>query len=387
MPTQKLSKHILVTAGEPSSDLLASLVIKDLKKRFPDIRVSALGGKNLAAIADSFIFDLSNMGIMGWTDPLLKAFPLLKAYRAVKRKIAADPIDLHMPVDYYGFNVRIASLAKKSGAKVVYYISPQVWATRKNRIHKIRKLTDLVLCLFPFEEPFYNEHGIKACFVGHPMAQMLRKYVNLKSQISNLKSPLVGILPGSRPREIVQNVPILLGAWRKIKNKIPNASAIIFKVNGIPPQLYPEQGELLKMGISEAFGSDHEKRALLDLALTTSGTATLENLILGVPMLSIYTVKPAWLYHVLKRALHIRYTSMPNILANRKIIDEFVWPHKGPLDNIIDEVSASALKTLQNKDSAEAMRKELLKLSNSLIHENRNPIEYASEQIEKILKT
>ncbi|MEK6543104.1 MAG: hypothetical protein AABZ44_01535 [Elusimicrobiota bacterium] len=369
---------LLISAGEASGDLLASLLATALKKADPKTEVWALGGQRLKAVSDHFIADLAGHGIMGWLEPITKLPYIFKLLADFKQLCKSERFDGFIPVDYYGLNIHFAKAAKLADIPVFYYVSPQVWASRSYRAKKLAKWTDKVLCLFPFETDFYADYGVAARFVGHPLAKTLGAYV---TDVANDATRLIGLMPGSRPSEIVRHSDVLLRSWALIRAVNPQARAILF-TRAQMRHLYPEEQRLMMMGITTCEGPAYAQRTRLSLCLTASGMSTLENMILGVPMVIFYSIAPAWLFPLLRFAVKTRFFGMPNILAGERIVDESAWGANARADTEAAAwIAAAANRLLADPARLTAQRRALLKIAATLQAGAQQPEDVAAREI------
>lgn len=380
MPSQR---KVLFSAGDPSGDLLAAQVASRLKSKYgPACQIWAIGGPNLKKTADVFIEDLTHLGLMGWLDPLKRIPYILSVLKKFKNIVQDYHFDCFVPVDFYGLNIRFARKAKKRGIPVIYYVSPQVWASRESRISKIRQVARKMLCLFPFEENLYLNHNVPARFVGHPLAVKLK---NIKPSCSpKIEQLSIGLLPGSRKNEVLRHLPLLLDVWAKIRGKIPAAQAYLFKCEEIA-RVYPSDNDLQKQGIAGIWGPDYGMRKSLDFSITASGMAALENTILAVPMVVFYSVKPAWFYELLKRFVKTPYIAIPNILAQSPIVEEFHWgDSRRQRKEAALKIFQASLRLLQSPTQREELAANLDNISQMLLPpNNEDPSDLVVHEIEE----
>ncbi|MBI2070013.1 MAG: lipid-A-disaccharide synthase [Elusimicrobia bacterium] len=387
--------RLLVSAGDPSGDLIASHLVREIKKQRPDVEIWALGGPELAATSDVFLEDLASRGLMGWLEPIRKLPFLANLNRRLRDILKRHAFDMVIPVDFYGFNIRLAAQAKKLGYPVVYYVSPQLWASRPGRIKRMKRLVDHVLCVFPFEPDFYKKHGLPATFVGHPIVELLslefrdvhaeNVAVNGHRPASMSDRPRIGLLPGSRPGEIARHMDVLLKSWRLICEEFPQARGILYKRLG-QERLYPSDGDLAAMGVAAEWGPAYQSRHACDLALCASGLASLENMVLGVPMVIYYGVRPAWLFHIVKRIVKTPFIGMPNILAGSEICRELPWAMNPENDaRAARDMSAAAIELLKAPERLAALRGNLSGLADSLLPQGQSPRRAAQEAVFRLL--
>ncbi|MBI4064506.1 MAG: lipid-A-disaccharide synthase [Elusimicrobia bacterium] len=373
--------RILVSAGEPSGDLLAAALVRQIKKIEPAAEIWAIGGGELAKEADVFLADLARHAVMGWVDPIVKLPIFWRTRAAARQALKNKRFDLVIPVDFYGFNIRLAALAKSFGCRVIYYVSPQIWASRPGRLQKIKRYVDKVLCLFPFEPAIYAKHGIPAVFVGHPLTEILKNYPFSNSPLTPHPSPLIGLMPGSRPQEIKRHWPILLAVWGIVHDRFPQTKGILF---GRPEhlELYPDRKTLAASGIEFIEGPAYQKRLECELILTASGLACLENMILGLPMVIFYGVSPFWLYYILDKIVTTPFVGMPNILAGRGVVKEFTWPMTAKNNRETSRLIAlETIRLLDNPRELSSMRCQLAALTGGIAVKDHEPAQLAAQEI------
>ncbi len=347
----KKTNLFLLVAGDPSGDLHASNLIKALKRRDPSVRVAAVGGPLCRAVADEFLEDLASRGVTGFLEPALNIPFLFKLAGRLRAFITGRRPDALICVDYYGFNRRILPFAKAAGVPAFYFVSPQVWASRPGRIKVLKRLVDKMLVIFPFEEKLYREAGVPAEFVGHPLLDLIPE-----PKDPGERSNLIGLLPGSRSSELRRHLPVFLEAFRLLRVTNRFLEARLFAAASQPDSAYGR----LPDGVTLVREQDYARRAELDLAICSSGTATLENALLGIPMVVVY--KLSWPTYAIARALvKVKHIAMANLLAGKTVVPELIQRDATAARIFIE---ASAL--LDDPAKAAAMRVALLKVRRSL---------------------
>jgi lipid-A-disaccharide synthase len=344
---------LLVIAGDPSGDLHASNLIKALKRLDAGTRVAAVGGPLCRAVADEFLEDLASRGVTGFLEPALK-IPFLLGLRSRLRAFLRERRpDALICVDYYGFNRRVLPLAKEAGVPALYFVSPQVWASRPARVQVLKKLVRRMLVIFPFEEKLYREAGVPVEFVGHPLLDLIPE-PRAKSDAGAEK--IVGLLPGSRSSELKRHIPVFYEAFRLLRKTHPNLRGLLFASANQDDAAYGRLPE----GVLLVREQDYARRAELDLALCSSGTATLENALLGVPMVVIY--KLSWPTYAIARALvKVKHIAMANLLAGKGLVPELIQRDATPA-----RAAAEAARFLDDAAYAASVRAQLLAVRRSL---------------------
>lgn len=341
---------ILVVVGDPSGDVHGAKLIAELKRG--GARVAAVGGPMMRREADEFIEDLASRGVTGFWEPAAKLGFLLKLALELRRFLTERRPKAVVCIDFYGFNRRVLSLAHGAKVPAYYYISPQVWASRPGRVGVLKRLVRRMFVIFPFEEKLYREAGVPCRFVGHPLLDSVPE----PREDAPLGSPLtVGFLPGSRRAEVGKHLPLFLAAFSLFKRHFPDARAVVFAAETLPDSAYalPPEVELVRE-------SDYRRRACVDLVLSSSGTATLENALLGLPMVVVY--KLSWPTYLIARAIvKVPFIAMANILAGRALVPELIQHKATP-----ERVAQAAVGLLEDPRRYAALRADLRALRRSL---------------------
>lgn len=349
-------KRVLIVAGDPSGDLIAAQLIRSMKKLQPDLHVAGVGGVHLQSVSDRFLANIVQKHALGFaiTPNVINYFRGI-LNDVIVPELKTNPPDAVIPVDFYGFNSRVATTAKKLGHRVFYYASPQFWASRPWRAERLRSSVDLFLCLFPFELDFYRRRQLPATFVGHPI---LDSIPHVDENRPMRVEAVVGLLPGSRPEEIRRHLPVMVEACSRITAAVPGTRFMVFTVPHVDRNLYqscfgPKRNQSL---IELVQDDNYQWRSQLDLSISASGMETLENALLGVPMVVMY--KTNWITYVIGRALiRIKFLGMPNLLSGKALVPEFVQWQATP-----ENIAAPIIRWLKNPAERQRVRKELLAL-------------------------
>ena len=365
MPTiTPLQKNILIVAGDVSGDLHACSLMRELKKADPDVKLTAIGGQLMREQADTFLFDLASHGASGFVEPLKKMPLWMDLMKQIRQYMETQNPAAVIVVDFYGFNHQVLRMAEHRGIAAYYYVTPQVWASRQYRAKKLAKLTRKMYVIYPFETDFHKKFGGNAVFLGNPLldimpkpqehaipAQADAKYYNWK----------LGILPGSRPGEISRLAPVFYQAFKQVLKEFPNTQAYLFALpNANEKELLAYLGEPPHPNFHIIKDSDYAMRSQMDFLLACSGTATLENALLGVPMVVAY--KLSWItYHIAKAVIKVSYISLVNLLANKPLVKELIQADANP-----KTLAAETMSMFQNPAKLAAMREQLLALRASL---------------------
>ena len=310
---------LAIVAGEASGDLHASEVVRELKKLTPSLQMFGIGGDLLAREGMTLLHHANELGMIGLFN-VLRHLPMFRrVFRETVERIAQERPDAVLLVDYPGFNLRLAKKCKELGLHVVYYISPQVWAWRQGRVRHIAKYVDRMIVLFPFEEEFYRTHDVPVTYVGHPLIEQLAGVRKPPRREDELR---IALLPGSRRQEISALLPAMLDAVEILRRE-RNVNAYIIQAPTI------EQDELL--AIVKAKGSDvpvlpHDRGegvAAADIALSASGTATLESAVLGTPVVVMYRLSRLT-YLLGRKLVRLPNWSLVNIVAGKEVVPELI---------------------------------------------------------------
>jgi len=314
---QKASvKRLFFIAGEPSGDLHASRVISAIIERRPQWAISGFGGVQMQAAGMELRFNLAAMAVMGVAEVARHLGTLRRLFGELRRTLTQERPDALVLVDYPGFNLRAAAMARELGIPVYYFISPQIWAWKKRRIHEIARTVTRMLVILPFEEPLYRQAGIACDYVGHPL---LDDPMLSSPPPAEERGPVLAILPGSREQEIRRIGPVMVETARRYIARYPDTKVVSAAVNRErAEQIRSIAGDLpLEIRIKDMESVLHETRG----ALVASGTATLQTALAGVPMVVVYRMHP--LTFLLAASLvRVPHISLVNLLAGREIVPE-----------------------------------------------------------------
>ena len=338
-------RKLFVLAGEVSGDLHASEVIKVVQTQCDGLKVFGTGGRMLRALGVELLYDVGDLSVMGFAEVVKQAFWLRKVIRDLKDAIEREKPDAALLVDYPGMNLVMAEYLHHLGIPVIYYISPKVWAWKEGRVRKIREYVDHLMVIFDFEKEFYRRHGITADFVGNPVVEEIAKLQLppkeefLREHGIGERQKIIGLLPGSRKQEIAFVCPEILRAAKMLREKY-GAVFLMGRAPHVDHRLYDSCSKAA--GIPFVDCSAYEVMRYSDLLLVTSGTATLEALCFGTPMIVLY--KTGWLnYAIGKRLVRLHSISLANLVANGLYVRERTVPellqHEMKAERIVDEVS------------------------------------------------
>lgn len=322
-------KRIVIIAGEESGDVHASVLIRQLKATYPNVEISGVGGRHMQEAGAELISDLARFGVTGLTAVIRHLKVIRNAFIAVKKHLNQQKPDLLILVDYPGFNLRLAKYAKlKLGIKILYYISPQIWAWKAKRIHLIKQCIDQMAVILPFEKHLYEKAQVPVNFVGHPLVEKISSAVSdIQVQRTALQLPLertiMALLPGSRNNEIEHHMPVLRDTALLLQERHPNLHFVIPIANTINPTKIKQYFSSTNLPISFIKGQALNCMAAADFVIVSSGTASLECALLEKPMCIIY--RSSLLNYVLAmKFIKVKFLGLCNLLANRMIVPEFL---------------------------------------------------------------
>ena len=321
-------KHIVIVAGEESGDKYASEIIQALKKKDKSIKFSGIGGQHMSASGAELISDLAKFGVTGLTEVIRHFCAIKKAFDEVKKHLMTIKPQLLILIDYPGFNLRLAKFAKqKLGLKIIYYISPQVWAWKKNRIKTIKNTVDHMAVILPFEKKIYEQAGIRSSFVGHPLIKRIDAFNQKHLSKSELQIPrnkkILALLPGSRLNEVNQHLPILIKAIKILCHQKQNIHLVIPVAKSLDKEVIINHFKSSGLEYSLLDGHALDAASHADAVVVASGTASLECALLCNPMCIIYKTSPIT-YLIASQLIQVKYLGLSNLLLNKMIVPELL---------------------------------------------------------------
>lgn len=365
--TASKSPRLMIVAGEASGDLHGGALAEALLKKEPSLQLIGFGGSAMRRAGVEILFDVSRLGVVGIFEVLLQLKSVWEAYRLAVQ-ILKKGIDLLVLVDYPDFNLRLAKAAKRLGIPVVYYISPQIWAWRSGRIKTIAERIDLMLVIFPFEKRIYSEAGIPCEFVGHPLVDEAAS-VRLKhpSKLAYLEgigfSPsgtTVGILPGSRRREVLSLLPEMLRAMVSLSKKIPNLQVLIPVAPSLSKEWIAELARPYAIPIRCVEGDFQEVLRASEVVVVASGTATLQTALAGTPMVIVYKVS-SLTFWIARRLVRLKSVGLVNIVAGAPVVPELIQEEASA-----ERIQAEAGRLLKDEEARERMKQALKEVADRL---------------------
>jgi lipid-A-disaccharide synthase len=359
-----MTPRLLLVAGESSGDLHGSHLARALLARHPDARLSGVGGPRMREAGVDVLFDVRSLAVVGAVEALHSIRALWTVYRLLLARLAREPVDAVVLIDFPGFNLKLAQAVRRRGIPALYYIAPQIWAWRPGRIEKIRRRIHKLFVVLPFEEALYRQAGIEAEFVGHPLLDLVQP-TRTKAEICashglDPEVPIVGLLPGSRRSELRYLLPPMLGAAGYIRAALERVQFVLPLANTLEPADVQSALDASTLPVRLVWQHTYEMMQVADVLLVASGTATLEAALFQTPMVIVYRAHPLT-YLLAQPLLRIPWIGLPNIIAGRPIVPELHQSAVTP-----DNMAAQALALLTQPEQAAAMRGELSKLRSQL---------------------
>ncbi len=346
-----------IIAGEASGDLHASNLVREMIKNNPDADFRGWGGDLMQEQGVTLVRHIKDYSYMGFTEVAMHLRTILKSISFCKKDILEYKPDALILIDYPGFNLRIAEFGRANGMKVIYYISPQIWAWKQSRIHKIKASVDKMLVILPFEKDFYQKFDWKVDFVGHPLLDAIENYRN-KAGNPNFKSenhlsdkPIVALLPGSRKQEIARMLQMMLS----VKDDFKEVQFVVAGAPSIGKEYY--EPLIASDNVSIVFNKTYDLLMHATAALVTSGTATLETALFNVPEVVCYKGSGIS-YQIAKRLIKVKFISLVNLIMDKKIVTELIQ-HDLNKNSIKQELG----KILNDKNIEEQMKRDYAELA------------------------
>lgn len=356
--------HVMILAGEASGDAHAAEMVGQLKQLRPDIQLSGMGGKAMRRSGVDLFYDSSVIAVVGLVEVLRHWGEIKNAMAIVKHRLEQTRPDLLLLVDYPEFNLKMARHAQGLGIKVLFYISPQVWAWRPHRIHKIGRLIDHMAVLFKFEKQYYERADIPVSFVGHPLVGK----VKLESEPATTRSRLglavgdrvIGLFPGSRQSEIDNLLPLMLASSREMRLQDPALRFLLPVASGLDFEHISQLCADSNIDLLPEGENIYDLIACCDAIVSCSGTVTLEIALLRVPMCIVY--KLSWLtYQILSRLVKIPHIGLVNIVSNRGIVRELIQA-----EATAENVSRELFELIDNDGYREQVKSALIQVRKNL---------------------
>ncbi|MBS0350614.1 MAG: lipid-A-disaccharide synthase [Proteobacteria bacterium] len=374
MDITKQNFKVFLIAGEASGDLLGADLAKQLFQMQPDIQLLGLGGKQMRQAGVEIVFDNELMNIVGWWEVIKNLKVIRQAMLTIKKQLKINRPDLIILIDYPGFNLRIAKIAKRLGIKVLYYVSPQIWAWKYQRIHTIRECVDHMAVLFQFEEAIYRREKVPVTFVGHPLTALVKasdsKEAVYQRYHLNPAQPIIALFPGSRMQELRRMMPEIISAIQKIKERSPDAQFVLPLAPTLKQQVLLTYFNDQKILIIK--NDTYNILSVCNAAIVKSGTGTLEVALSQVPLMIIY--KGSYInYWIARLLVKVKQIGLCNIVAQKTIAREFIQHQVTP-----ETIATETLRLLNDANYRQNMLNQLAELKQNFGDRN------TSSQVAKI---
>lgn len=366
-------KYYLIS-GEASGDLHGSNLMKALQvlDHQPDFR--CWGGDLMKAAGGNVVKHYRDLAFMGFTEVVKNIFTIFKNFEFCKQDILSFNPDVIIFIDYPGFNLRMAKWAKENNFKVIYYISPQIWAWKEKRVHQIKKYVDKMLVILPFEEAFYKKWNYPVEYVGHPLVEVVEDFLSTHKKNTE-HSNTIALLPGSRKQEISKKLPIML----EVSKNFPNYNFVVAKAPGLPSDFYEQFLQPYK-NVSAIENKTYHLLSEASAALVTSGTATLETALFGVPEIICYKGN-AISYQIAKRLVNIKYIGLVNLIMDKLVVKELIQDAL-----TVENITAELHSLLENQEKKKKIASDYAALR-SLLSKGGHASTNAANSIWKYIST
>jgi lipid-A-disaccharide synthase len=364
-----------IIAGEASGDLHGSNLIKALKKLDSSAVIRCWGGDKMQAAGGELVKHYRDLAFMGFWEVIKNIFTILRNLKFCKKDIEQFQPDTLILIDYPGFNLRIAKWAKQKGLRIIYYISPQVWAWKENRVKMMKQTIDKMIVILPFEKDYFkNKWNWDVEYVGHPLVEVIEsEKLKVKSEKYSNKE-IIALLPGSRKQEILKKLPVML----EVSKSFPNYQFVVAKAPGLDDEFY---SSLLSSynNVSAVSGKTYDLLMQAKAALVTSGTATLETALFEVPEVVCY--KGSFLsYEIGKRLVKVKYISLVNLIMDKLVVKELIQ-HDMNVKNLTHELD----ELLTNENRIAQLKKDYTDLKNKLSQQGPNSFRDASAKAAQLV--
>ena len=358
------SDQILIVAGEASGDLHGGHLVKALKAQHPQLQFEGVGGKHMQEAGVRTLYDISRMGGMGLFEFFSGLWHHVEIYRKLSREIAKGKYRAAILINYPFFNLKLAKVCKQWNCPALFYISPQVWASRKGRVNTIRETVSKMYVILPFEEEIFREARVNVEYLGHPFIDIVQPQTSRLGALQELgldpAVKTVGLLPGSRMSEINYLLDDMVGAARIIQKELGQCQFLLPVADSIDPDLIRRRLGDNPLGIKLLTGRNYDVMNCSDALIMASGSSTLEAGLFTVPMVIIYKVHPLT-YFIARFFTTITHFGLVNIVAEEEVVPELLNEQVTP-----ERIASEALKVLKDPEYAHAVRERLQKVRESL---------------------
>jgi lipid-A-disaccharide synthase len=359
-----MTKKVMIVAGEASGDMYGARLVEEAHRLDSSVRFFGIGGVHMRQAGVETLVDAKEMAVVGLVEIISHFNTIYRAFKLLKSCMLRDKPDLLILIDYPGFNLRLAAVARKAGVKVLYYITPQVWAWHSSRAKKIARLVDHAAVILPFEVDFFARVGLPVTFVGHPLLDMALPSMKKEDaqKLFGLDSGrrTVGLFPGSRKSEIRLLLPVLLESAKLLKEKFPDLQFILPVSVSVDREFVNEKIDESGVKVTVIEGKNYDVIQTCDAIIAASGTVTMEIALFGVPMVIVYKTSPLT-FAIGKRLVKVDHVGICNIVAGERIVPELLQDDAEPL-----KIAVELSRMLADSKYAEDIRSRLLKVRSLL---------------------
>ncbi len=352
----------MIIAGEASGDMHGAKLAQSIKNHARDTLLFGVGGNAMQTEDVRLIVDAKTLSVVGITEVFSKLPTIYRAMTTVKKALTSRKPDLLILIDFPDFNFHVAAFAKKLNIPILYYISPQIWAWRQNRVKKIKRLVDHMAVILPFEAPFYRKHHVPVTFVGHPLLDRILPTPVLQPSTTPLKGPVIGLVPGSREKEVTALLPIMLEAAEIIRRRLPTVRFVVSCAQSINEDLI--SGIIghyaSRLAIETIKGPVVEVFKQSQLLVAASGTVTLEAALFGVPTVIVYKVSPLS-YWLGKRLIKVKHIGIVNLIVQKELLPELIQDDASP-----QRIADTATRMVNDQERLRQIKEELLRVKDLL---------------------
>lgn len=323
----------MIIAGEASGDMYGARLVEEAHRLDSSVRFFGIGGQAMRTAGVETLVDSRDMAVMGFVEVVAHFGVIYRAFRLMESLLKLRKPDLLILIDYPGFNLRLAAKAKKAGVKVLYFITPQVWAWHASRARKIARLVDHAAVILPFEVPIFEKEGLPVTFVGHPLLDMAVPSMTREAAQQQFDLAVdrrtIGLFPGSRKREINALLPVMLESAALLKERFPDLQFILPLAPGLDRSLVDAGLSAASVDVTVVEGKNYDVIQVCDLIIAASGTVTMEIALFGVPMVIVYKMAPLT-YAIGRRLVQVEHAGICNIIADERVVPELIQDEAEP---------------------------------------------------------
>lgn len=357
-------RRVMIVAGEASGDIYGAGLIEAVRQHDDSVRFFGIGGQRMREAGCDTLVDSADMAVVGLIEVLKHYNVISAAFLKLRQILLTTPPDLLILIDYPGFNLRLARYAKQAGVRILYYISPQIWAWRQGRVKKIKHLVDHMAVILPFEVPFYENAGVPVSFVGHPMADLVSVSLSQKDAALSFglkhTQRVVGLFPGSRKSEITRLLPTILDAARLLKKRFPDLQFVLPLASTLTEADITPYLRTANLPVTIVHDRIHDLIRASDAVISVSGTVTLEIALVQTPLVIIYKLSPLT-YQIARHLVKVEHIGLCNIVANEKVAQELIQHDASP-----ENIALAIGRILSDQQHAENISRSLARVKERL---------------------